>query len=503
VIPLPSWTHQDIGIKSNVAGPLYVTLQDSGARTATITHDDPNIALATSWSVWGIPLVRFTSLNPNLDLTNIQKITVGVGNKGTGTLYFDDIRLYTPMCISGLPGPAADFNGDCFVDYYDLDILTDNWLVSEYQVTPAAPSNANLEAYYQFENNLLDSSKGHNGSDPCGVITYAAGGQVGLGQAASLNGGYVLVGPVGISGAAARTVAGWAKASTMSMPTADWINVFGFTSRSGTLPNRSFDIEKWGYGNAYAIHVFGWEREILPVDLEWHHLAASYDGTTIRWYGDGQLFGEDSSRVLDTNDLVHMGKRADISAATTSPFQGFIDEVRIYGRVLSQAEVASLALKTAPFTQPLNPLLTPQNPAINDYYDGVIDFRDYAVLAGMWLEELLWPPPMMNVWGYEFKNDANCYDPGKAPKEARDLHLEFDGPVNLVDTGPFTTFTGNGSSKITLSGGTVPANGSTKIRVGNNSTTIPTLKKWWWTDALGQRIGKEMSGVGPSCKKIT
>jgi hypothetical protein len=110
---------------------------------------------------------------------------------------------------------------------------------------------------------------------------------------------------------------------------------------------------------------------------------------------------------------------------------------------------------------------------------------------------------MMNVWGYEFKNDANCYDPGKAPKEARDLHLEFDGPVNLVDTGPFTTFTGNGTSKITLSGGTVPANGSVKIRVGNNSTTIPTLKKWWWTDALGQRIGKEMSGVGPSCKKIT
>jgi hypothetical protein len=121
----------------------------------------------------------------------------------------------------------------------------------------------------------------------------------------------------------------------------------------------------------------------------------------------------------------------------------------------------------------------------------------------MWLEELLWPPPMMNVWGYEFKNDANCYNVGDPPKEARDLHLQFADVIYLVDTGPFTTFAGNETSKITLSGGTVPANGSVKIRVGNNSTTIPTLNKWWWTDEQGNRIGKEMSGVGPSCKKIT
>jgi hypothetical protein len=133
---------------------------------------------------------------------------------------------------------------------------------------------------------------------------------------------------------------------------------------------------------------------------------------------------------------------------------------------------------------------------------GNIDIRDFDVLASMWLEELLWPPPMMNIWGYEFKNDANCYDVGKPPKEARDLHMEFDGPVNLVDTGPFTTFTGNGTHKITLSGGTVPANGSTKIRVGNNKQAMPTLLKWWWTDELGNRIGNVMLGVGPSCKKI-
>ena len=355
----PLWTHQDIGIKSNVAAPVYVTLQDSGAKTATITHDDPTIVLDSVWQPWDIALRDFAGV----DLTKIQKITLGVGNVGTGTLYFDDIRLYPPRCMPDLVKPLADFTDDCFVDYADLAILTDNWLVK-----PPSGVSSGLKGYWPFNGNLLDvSGNGRNGSDPCGVITYAAGH---AGQAASLNGGYVLVGPVGISGAAARTVAGWAKASTMGMPS-DFINVFGFTSRSGTLDNRSFDIEKWGYGNDYAIHVYGWEQAILPVDLEWHHLAASYDGTTIRWYGDGQLVGEDSSRVLDTNDLVQMGRRGDINAR----FAGLIDEVRIYGRALSLAEIEYLAGK----------------PMIDINKDGSIDFRDYTILADMWLEEILWP----------------------------------------------------------------------------------------------------------------
>jgi hypothetical protein len=358
----PQLTNQDIGIKSNTKAPLYVTLQDSGNATATVTNPDANAVLSYAWQAWDIPMSSFTGITK----TAITKLTVGVGTHSvsTGTIYVDDIRLYMPRCMPDLLRNPADFTGDCLVDYYDLDILTDSWLVK-----PPSGVSSGLKGYWPFNGNLQDvSGNGRNGSDPCGVITYAAGY---AGQAASLNGGYVLVGPVGISGAAARSVAGWAKASTMNMLTTDWINVFGFTSRSGTLTDRSFDIEKWGAGNDYAIHVYGWERAIMPVDLEWHHLAASYDGTTIRWYGDGQLVGEDSSVVLDTNDLVQMGERGDISAN----FQGMIDEVRIYGRVLSLAEVEYLAGK----------------PMIDINKDGSIDFKDYALMADVWLEELLWP----------------------------------------------------------------------------------------------------------------
>jgi hypothetical protein len=52
-----------------------------------------------------------------------------------------------------------------------------------------------------------------------------------------------------------------------------------------------------------------------------------------------------------------------------------IDEVRIYGRVLSLAEVEYLAGTTM----------------IDINNDGSIDFKDYALMADVWLEELLWP----------------------------------------------------------------------------------------------------------------
>ena len=512
-----SLTSQDIGIKNNVAAPVYVTLQDSSARSATVTHDDPNIAITTSYQEWQIPLARFTSLKSSLDLENIQKITVGVGNVGTGTIYVDDIRLYIPRCMSGRPVPAGDFTGsDCAVDYRDLQLLTNNWLVTEYPVTPVPPPSNDpcLMALYKFDDPNLwkDSSNYNRHLDPCGTVPTYAGSKAGYGNALALDGNddCVCRKGVGVSGAVPRTIAGWAKANNWTMP--GFSNVFGFVGPpSGTLTNTFFDIERRGSPqDYYCIHVNGWERNIAELDLDWHHLAATYSGTgtTIRWYNEGVLMGSDSSRTLNTRDQIQMGKRTD----NTNRFSGLVDEVYIYARALSQGEIAYLAGKTAPFTQPLFPLLTPQaptlagSPAMNMYDDGVIDLRDYAVLADSWLEDpLLWPPPMKSVWAYEFKNDANCYS-GPAIRRASDLYLEFDGPVFLVNTGAFGTFTGNGTNRIKLSntvntGGSLAPNGRTIIRVGSVSTE-KTLTKWYWTDIARRRISNEMAGVGPSCKKI-
>jgi hypothetical protein len=134
----PSWTSRDIGIKSNTAAPLYVTLRDSGQKTATVTYKDsnnnvdPNIVLTTTWQPLDIALKDFADVN-DVNLAAIKKITIGIGNRsapqqgGIGTIYVDDIRLYPTRCIPDRI--KGDLNNDCFPDYTDLDILADNWLM--------------------------------------------------------------------------------------------------------------------------------------------------------------------------------------------------------------------------------------------------------------------------------------------------------------------------------------------------------------------------------------
>ena len=58
-------------------------------------HDLPAATQKTGWNQWVIDLTAFTGVN----LTNVNTITIGIGTKGspaaggTGTMYFDDIRL--------------------------------------------------------------------------------------------------------------------------------------------------------------------------------------------------------------------------------------------------------------------------------------------------------------------------------------------------------------------------------------------------------------------------
>jgi hypothetical protein len=59
---------------------------------------------------------------------------------------------------------------------------------------------------------------------------------------------------------------------------------------------------------------------------------------------------------------------------------GLIDEVRIYNRALSAAEIAWLAGYTSLVSIPADL-----------QRDNVINFKDFAKLADSWLEEILWP----------------------------------------------------------------------------------------------------------------
>ncbi len=84
------------GDSANAAETLYVALNGS----AVVSNDNPDAAQAGSWTEWSIPLQAFADQGVNL--AHVNTIAIGLGNRnnpvagGSGTMYFDDIRLYPP-----------------------------------------------------------------------------------------------------------------------------------------------------------------------------------------------------------------------------------------------------------------------------------------------------------------------------------------------------------------------------------------------------------------------
>ncbi len=91
------------GDSANAAETLYVTLNGS----AVVNHDNPNAAQIDEWTQWNIDLQTFADQGVNL--TNVNTIALGLGNRnnpvagGSGTMYFDDIRLYPPLPETQVP----------------------------------------------------------------------------------------------------------------------------------------------------------------------------------------------------------------------------------------------------------------------------------------------------------------------------------------------------------------------------------------------------------------
>jgi hypothetical protein len=95
------WAHEDIGIASNAAQPLYVAVSNTSGSPAVVAHEDPEAATIDDWTEWRIPLQALA--DQGINLSNVDKIAIGLGSTsgvatsgGSGTMYIDDIRLYRP-----------------------------------------------------------------------------------------------------------------------------------------------------------------------------------------------------------------------------------------------------------------------------------------------------------------------------------------------------------------------------------------------------------------------
>ncbi|NUP07007.1 MAG: hypothetical protein HOW73_13215 [Polyangiaceae bacterium] len=126
--------------------------------------------------------------------------------------------------------------------------------------------------------------------------------------------------------------------------------------------------------NVDCNYAFGFFGDVLGADFEdmasganhpitgtkaipigsWHHVAASYDGTTWRLYVDGELDASSAANATPRGDSIqHFGIGAAFDSAGTPAgrFNGAIDEVRVWDRARTDAEIADAmydSIATAP-----------------------------------------------------------------------------------------------------------------------------------------------------------
>ena len=118
-------------------------------------------------------------------------------------------------------------------------------------------------------------------------------------------------------------------------------------SASTSLNTWEVYLHSEGELNLGVITDTGWVTLALWPDLGlvggWHHVAHSYDGTRLRFYVDGVVRGASEAGALDYDDSPFgFGHDVD-SGAAFAYLEGALDDVMLFDRVLTEAEVAALA----------------------------------------------------------------------------------------------------------------------------------------------------------------
>jgi hypothetical protein len=397
----PQWIDQDIGIQSNAAEPMYVAIANNTGPPAVVYHKDPSAAQMDTFTEWHIDLKDFS--DQGVDLNDVNSIAIGFGDRdnpqpgGSGKIYFDDIRVYRPRCVPDeLTLSIADLNSDCLVDYRDLEIMTNDWLDGDYTIQAETPQPAT--AWWKFDDNANDSA-GTNHGTASGNPTYAAGK---LGQAISLDGDdHVDCGNSSVLnfGAGDWTVAAWIKTTQSGKGDENKGTVFanGGDQSGGVRYTLAMGESQSGIitlttdDDSTKAQATG---STLVNDDAWHHVVGMRNGTDLRVYVDGALAG--TNTVPAGYDLsgtsqhnAYIGVITDhTDGSLVKPYVGLIDDVRIYSYALSPAELVSAMGQSefyVPLTSPAN--ISDEEPVNSKK----VNFKDFAVLAGQWLDEQLWP----------------------------------------------------------------------------------------------------------------
>lgn len=145
------------------------------------------------------------------------------------------------------------------------------------------------------------------------------------------------------------TVCVWVKTTQVTAPPNPWPQVITKVDGVATSPSHGYEIILGGKGGAAALFQV-WYGSPDGVYVEgpavndgvWHHVVGLKSATEVAIYVDGLRKNSLPAPVGSTSSSapLYLGSRA---ADRANDFDGQIDEVRIYSRTLTDAEIQALA----------------------------------------------------------------------------------------------------------------------------------------------------------------
>jgi hypothetical protein len=384
---------------NNINEPMWVRLTDQNGNSKKITYgkyadEDVNNIATAAWRQWNISLADFTGVNP----AQIKKIAIGFSESGgaspksSGMVYIDDIRLYPARCLVMRVKPTGDLNNDCAVDYNDIDILANAWLMADQVITTTAPATTGLFGNWKFDDGSGTTAADSSGNSYTGTLNGTPKWVTGkIGGALRFNGttDYVQTGTITLNSDTV-TMTAWIKRDGdqtgwsgiifhRTTSVACGIGFSGFTGATNQL--------QYTWNNNTAA-TYNWVSGLTVPNNEWAFVAMTIEPTKATLYLNGWSATNAIAHVTQALTDINLGRDSQGGRF----FRGVIDDARVYSRTLSKAELAYMADPTPGDGQLQIPV---QSPA--ELYSGEtagsrkVNFKDFAVLSTTWLEEKLWP----------------------------------------------------------------------------------------------------------------
>lgn len=423
------------GTVGNSVEKMWVELEDTSANAAFVVYDgDANDIAVESWHEWNIDLAAIDACG--VTLSSLDNIKLGVGGfsrggQGKATtvvsyVHFDDIEVWASRCRPEV-SLAYDWTDDCVVDAYDLEIMTDDWLMTDY----------NTLGYAGTLKNFPGASDGNY--DNC----WVTGGKVGsraleFGGEHSFDPGsnnndsddYVEIPPLNVN-TNTITFSAWVKRGAGGAQDDDGGIVFCSRNEDGpgtTYAGLVMGLNKidnsLGYNWDNSQSTWGWNPGlgVLP-ENEWAFVALAVAAD----YADIYIMKE-STGIIETarNTTSHVAQPFGIVTRIGDHkgrnFKGLMDDVRIYDYTLDANDIEYLAKLGGSGTVPDGNHLQahyefeettgleasdsagagvnywPVPSVANICGDGVepeysrfVNLIDFSCFADYWMDEQLWP----------------------------------------------------------------------------------------------------------------